>query len=142
MSRFLAAVLAAGLCCGAVMAQDMTVPVARLGVELNAAQASDAGCRITLLASNGMGVAVDGATLELALFGAGGGMDRLVSLDLKAMIPDKTKVLQFDLKGMACGDISRVLVNDVTSCTGQGLTPALCLGALDPSSRIDVVFDL
>ena len=142
MPRNLVAGLAAVLCCAPALAQQATVPPLRLAVELNGAQASEAGCRITLLATNELGAAVEGATLELALFGPDGGMDRLVSLDLQAMTPGKTKVLQFDLRGSTCSDVSRVLVNDVTACNGEGLTPALCLGALQTTSRIDVAFDL
>lgn len=115
-------------------------PAPKLSLELNALQASDKGCRVTLLATNGLATPIDKATFELAIFGATGDIDRLVSLDFKALPKGKTKVLQFDLKDLNCDDVSRILVNDVTACDGSGLTAASCLSALAPTTRSKVAF--
>jgi hypothetical protein len=107
-----------------------------LDIELNALTPSDAGCRVTFLATNRLGTELTRAALEVALFGADGGIDRLVSLEFKAMPEGKARVLQFDLADLACEKLSRVLINDVVACEGEGLDPKTCLAALNPSSRL------
>ena len=113
-----------------------------LALELNALQPSEAGCRVTFLATNGLGSPIDKATFEVALFGGDGGIDRLVSLDFQKLTPGKTKVLQFDLSGLDCTSVSRVLVNDVTACDGTGLAANACLDQLTTSSRAKPQFGL
>ena len=113
-----------------------------LALELNALQPSDAGCRITFLATNGLGGPLDKTTFEVALFGAEGGLDRLVSLDFQKLTPGKTKVLQFELSGLDCTSVSRVLVNDVTACDGTEIAAAACLDHLTTSSRAKPQFGL
>jgi hypothetical protein len=71
----------------------------------------------------------------VALFGTGGGIDRLVSLDFKTLAKGKTKVLQFELSGLQCDAVSRVLVNDVTACEGDGIAAGDCLANLTTSTR-------
>lgn len=107
-----------------------------LGIELNALTPSETGCRVTFLATNRLGTELTRAGLEVALFGADGGIDRLVSLEFKAMPEGKARVLQFDLADLACEKLSRVLINDVVACEGDGLDPKTCLAALKPSSRL------
>jgi len=109
-------------------------------VELNAFDASENGCRVAFLATNRMGTELSRAALEVALFGADGGIDRLVSLEFKAMPEGKARVLQFDLAGLSCENVSRVLVNDVVACDGEGLDPRTCLAALNPTSRLTAGF--
>lgn len=111
-------------------------------IELNALTPSDAGCRVTFLATNRLGAELTRAAFEIALFGADGGIDRLVSLEFKAMPDGKARVLQFDLAGLTCENISRVLINDVVACEGDGLDPRTCLAALKPSSRLSTGFGL
>lgn len=111
-----------------------------LALELNTLAPSESGCRVTFLATNRLGVELKSSAFEFALFGAGGGIERLVSLDFKAMPVGKTKVLQFDLAGLACEGVSRVLVNDVAACDGEGVDPRACLDALSTSTQTTVEF--
>lgn len=115
---------------------------AGLQLELNALQPAEKGCRVTFLATNGLGVDIERAGFEVALFGADGAIDRLVALDFKALTPGKTKVLQFNIADLDCTGVSRVLVNDISACEGEGLTPARCLAALDTATRTDIAFGL
>ena len=114
----------------------------QFGLELNALQQSDTGCRITFLAENRLGSEIGKSSFELALFGAEGGIDRLVALDFGALPEGKSRVVQFELKQLACDDIGRVLVNDITACEGGELTPAACLAALVPSTRTSASFGI
>lgn len=120
------------------IAQDAAVP--SLVLELNALQPTEAGCRITFLATNRLAAAIDKATFEVALFGTGGGIDRLVSLDFKTLAKGKTKVLQFELSDLQCDAVSRVLINDVTACEGTGLEGSSCFANLSTSTRVKAEF--
>lgn len=124
--------LALALPLAPVAAQEATPG---LSLELNALQPADGACRVTFLVTNGLAAPIDTATVEVAFFGTGV-IDRLVSLDFKALATGKTKVVQFALAGLDCAAVSRVLVNDVTACTGVGLDAAACLAALATSSRV------
>lgn len=117
-------------------------PLREFDIELNALTASDAGCRVTFLATNKLGTELTRSALEIALFGADGGIDRLVSLELKAMPEGKARVLQFDIAGLTCENISRVLINDVVACEGEGLEPKTCLSAMKPTSRLTTGFGI
>lgn len=131
-----------GLLLAATMAAPGLAQEPALGLELNALDPADGGCRITFLATNTLGTEISRAGLEVALFGADGGIDRLVALDLKALTPGKTKVLQFRLADLDCTEVTRVLVNDVSACDGEGTTPAGCLAALRTTNRTSVAFGL
>ena len=136
-----ALVMAAALLTGAATAQD-AASGPRLALELNALQPSEAGCRVTFLATNGLGKPLDKAAFEIALFNGEGAIERLVALDFKALAAGKTKVLQFDLPAIGCDGIGRVLVNDVVSCTGDGVEPGACLAALATENKSPVTFGL
>lgn len=130
--------LLAALCATPTLAQEVE-PAAALALELNALTPSDTGCRFTFLATNRLGTELTRSAFEIALFGAGGGIERLVSLDFKAMPEGKTRVLQFDIGELGCDTVSRVLINDVVACEGAGLDPKLCLAELSTVSRLDGV---
>jgi hypothetical protein len=68
--------------------------------------------------------------------------DRLTVLEFKDLPAGKTKVSRFDLAGTDCARVSRVLVNSVAECTGQGVEPAACLRGLKTSSRAGIAFGL
>jgi hypothetical protein len=121
------------------LAQE-AAPAPGLALELNAVQPSDSGCRITFLATNSYDVEIARAAIETALFSADGTIDRIVTLDFKALAPGKTKVLQFGLNDLDCANLGRVLINDITACDGEGLAPDTCLDALGVSARPDIEF--
>ncbi|MFD1940761.1 hypothetical protein [Paradevosia shaoguanensis] len=119
-----------------------TAPAAGLSLELNALQPSETGCRVTFLATNSLGKPLDKAAFEVALFNATGGIERLVTLDFKALPEGKTKVLQFDLAKTPCDGLSRVLINDVAACTGTGVEAGECLVSLTTSNKSTIQFGL
>ncbi|WP_332690617.1 hypothetical protein [Devosia sp.] len=138
--RPFAATLALILLCSSVFAQESASAPASLALELNALQPAEAGCRVTFLATNRLGGQLDRAAVELALFDAAGTIDRIVTLDFKDLSKDKTKVLQFELAGLQCDGLGRLLVNDITVCEGAISPSTLCLDALQTSTRLDLDF--
>lgn len=137
-NRPLTLLMGLALCCSPAVAQE-TVPL-KFSLELNALQESEAGCRVSFLATNQLGGQLDRAAVELALFDTAGAIDRIVTLDFKGLSDGKTKVLQFHLAGLQCNGLGRVLVNEVTACEGA-ITPAtICLDALETSTRLNLTF--
>lgn len=139
--RLAAACLATALAMpGLVFAQD----TGGLSLELNAAAETASGnCRLTYVAVNGTETALERTEYEVAIFDAGGTVSRLLVLKFGALVPGKTRVLQFELPGTACSDISRIVVNDTAACTeAGGADTGLCMSALGASSRTDIAFGI
>lgn len=117
-------------------------PTPALVLELNGAQPSDKGCRLTFVVTNNLGAELTKAAFEIALFNEAGVVDRLTVLDFNELPEGKTKVARFDLAGTDCTRISRVLVNHAAECTGTGIDPKACLGQLKPQTRSAIVFGM
>lgn len=131
------AVLVSAVLVGAGEAEE-TAPA--LLLELNAAQPSEKGCRLTFVVTNRLGGNLDRAAFELALFDQAGIVDRLTVLEFRDVPDGKTKVSRFDIAGTDCGKVSRVLVNHATDCAGAGIEPAACMRDLKTSAKGDIAF--
>jgi hypothetical protein len=142
--RLLTSALAMALGPAPAWAQSAPAPAANpvsgpvLRLELNAVQPSDKGCRLTFVVSNALGADLSKAAFEIALFNEAGVVDRLTVLDFKDLPAGKTKVTRFDLAGVDCGNLSRVLINSATECAGVEL--AACMRALKTSTRTAIAF--
>jgi hypothetical protein len=112
----------------------------QLMVQLNKVQAVDGACRITFVMTNQMGVEIKAASLEIVLFDKEQTVLDLLAVNPGRLPSGKTRVKQFDLKGVACSGIGRVLLNDIKRCDGEGLRPQNCLDAARLSTRIDIPF--
>ncbi len=136
----LGALLLCAMAAGPLAAQDVATG---FEIELNgAANTDDGNCRLTYVAINRTETAIDRSAYELAIFDAGGTVTQLLSLDFGALVAGKTKILQFDLGG-ACGDISRIVVNDVLACEAGGQADSgICLDGLTARSRADIQFGI
>lgn len=141
--RFATALIGLVFATAPALAQEAAPAAApAFALELNAVQPADAGCRVTFLATNTLGGQLDRAAVELALFDTSGAIDRIVTLDFKNLSQGKTKVLQFELAGLQCDGLGRVLVNDVSACEGAITPPSICLDALETTTRLDIAFGL
>ncbi|MHC2792068.1 hypothetical protein ACVINZ_001080 [Mesorhizobium jarvisii] len=117
-----------------------SAPAPALTLELNAAQPSDKGCRLTFLVNNNLGADLSKAAFEIALFNQAGVVDRLIVLDFKDLTAGKTKVTRFDLAGTDCTKVSRVLINSATECAGAGVEPAACMRRLKTDTKTGIAF--
>ncbi|SDA43736.1 hypothetical protein [Mesorhizobium qingshengii] len=118
--------------------QPALVPA--LALELNGAQPSEKGCRLTFVVNNNLGADLFKAAFEIALFNEAGGVDRLTVLDFKDLPVGKTKVTRFDLAGTDCAKVSRVLINSATECAGTGVEPNACMRKLKTDTRTGIAF--
>ncbi|MFD2056860.1 hypothetical protein ACFSQT_28405 [Mesorhizobium calcicola] len=119
---------------------EQSAPVPALALELNGAQASDKGCRLTFVVNNNLGADLSKAAFEIALFNEAGVVDRLTVLDFKELPAGKTKVTRFDLAGADCAKVSRVLINSATECTGTGVEPNACMRKLKMDTKTGIAF--
>lgn len=131
---FLAALLAA-------TAAEAAEP-GKITVEFNDLQQTETGCRAVFLLNNGLGKPLDKMTLRVVAFDGKDHATLFLSLDVGPLPIGKTRVLRFDLgEKVGCGDVSRIVLDDVTACTGAAVTPADCLAAVALSSKAGVKFD-
>jgi hypothetical protein len=113
-----------------------------IGVELNDLQPGDSsGCRAVFVVTNNLGKPIDKFGVRVVAFDKDEHASLFLTLDIGAMPVGKTRVLRFDLgDAVACPDISRLVLDDVTACDGDGLDPAACLAALAVTSRAAAPF--
>lgn len=115
-----------------VSAQDKT-----LALELNAVQPSDKGCRLTFVVQNGLGTTLAKAGFEIVLFDKAGVVDRISVLEFKDLVAGKTKVSRFDLAGVDCAQIGRVLINETKECSAEGVPVEACSRQLKTVSKAE-----
>lgn len=108
-----------------------------LSIELNGLQATEEGCRLTFVAANRLNEDITRAAYELAFFNEKGLVERLTVLDFQSLPADQTKVRQFDLPDLDCGNLERILVNDATAC--EATDTAVCMERLETTARDDAV---
>ena len=136
--------LLSGLCAALLLTSPLVAQEAKpsLLLELNGAQPSDKGCRLTFVVVNNLGSELSRAAFEVALFNDQGIVDRLTVLDFKELPAGKTKVTRFELAGTDCAKVSRVLVNSATECQSQGIEPTACMRQLATTSKASIAFGL
>jgi hypothetical protein len=137
----LASIVLPPFAAGPALAQAQE-PAPALNLELNAAEPSEKGCRLTFVVTNKLGGDLTRAAFELALFNSQGVVDRLTVLDFRDMPQGKTKVSRFDLSGADCANIGRVLINQVTECQGKGIEASSCMLNLKTETKTPIVFGI
>ena len=114
----------------------------RIAAEFNDLQQTEAGCRAVFVLNNGLDKALGKVTLRVVAFNTDKQAKLFLSLDVGNLPVGKTRVLRFDLgDGLACKDVGRLVLDDVTSCEGAEIGPTECLAALSLSSLAGPPFD-
>jgi len=137
--------VAAGLVLALVLALVTGGPLAAqeegvFDLELNNTEAVDGGCRLTFVARNGTGTALEQTSYDVAVFDDTGAVSDRLILEFGRLAPDKTRVVQF-LLSRGCGQVSRLLLNGAEECmTSDGAESRICMDALVGSSRTDIQF--
>jgi hypothetical protein len=102
------------------------------------------GCRIWLVLGNDAEGAAPVGTLrlDLVMFGTDGQVARRAAVELGPVGAGRTVVRLFDLAGLACDRLGRMLVNDVLACKVGGQDQPDCADRLRPASRTGIRFGL
>ncbi len=142
---FAVSALFAAACCIPGFAQDANVTAVpasathKLTVELNALTPSQKGCMMTFVAENGMAMPINKISFELAFFNDKNAVDRVTVLDFRDLPLGKKRVRQFDMPGVKCDTVSRIIVNDTPVCDGPAAGE--CKAALTTRSQTSVPFE-
>ncbi len=103
--------------------------------ELNALQQRDGACQMVFVAQNDSETDLQRLVLEAVLFDAGGQVAALTLLDLQDLPAARMRVRSFEIAGLACDNLSRLLVNGVSACEPDS---AVCAEPLALESRVPV----
>ena len=114
----------------------------KLHVELNNIQKSSTGCRLSFVMKNSMRADIENLSFEIVLFDNNSRVNRILTLKGGALPYNKTRVKRFDIRKALCPDISRILINSVEACKGNGLNPTVCLKALTTSTLTKTAFGI
>ena len=117
---------------GAVTPRPGHAQDATLGLELNKLETLEGGCRAFFVVRNEGGTTFERLDLDLVTFRPDGVVGARFQVELAPLAADKTVVKPFDFAGVSCGDIDRVLLNDVVACAPP--EPSACLAMIAPSS--------
>jgi len=121
-----------------LFAQDVS---GKISLELNQLQPIEGGgCRLSIIATNGLERPMDQLTLDMVFFDKDGLIDRFLALKFSRISAGKTKILQFALAERSCDSISRLHVNNVSNCVPASITDVYCSDLLALSNRTPIRF--
>ncbi|AXI48863.1 hypothetical protein C1J03_11020 [Sulfitobacter sp. SK012] len=136
--RLALAVLLIGAMPSVSLAQSAEGAPSQLFLELNSIRDVGGACRLTFLARNETGVAIDKAVFETVIFDTSGGVVSLSLFDFRDLPADRPRVRQFELPAMACDTVGQALINGSSSCIVDGAESGVCHEALSLGSRLAI----
>ena len=111
-----------------------------IGVELNKLQPSKDDCHAYLVLENKSPGAFKSLKLDVVIFGTDGIVEKRLAVQAAPLPPGKTSLKVFDIGGLPCERIGRLLLNDVLDCTDGTGKRDDCLAMLTASARAAVPF--
>lgn len=106
-----------------------------LRVELNKLEPIDSACRAYLMFENHTDVNFTSLKLDLVMFDPQGIINRRLAVEGGPLPASKTSVKLFDIEGVSCSDVDRVLLNGILNCTSAQGERSDCLGLVETTSR-------
>ncbi|MEQ9259795.1 MAG: hypothetical protein RIG84_11920 [Roseovarius sp.] len=119
------------------LAQDQS-SAPHVSVELNAAEPGEGSCKLSFLIVNSHAEPIEKAVYETVLFNGNGQVERLTLFDFGELPAGRPRVRQFTVNGLACENLSQILINGAHECTAPGLAPEACEQGLELATRTDV----
>jgi hypothetical protein len=111
-----------------------------LRIELNRLEQRGDGCRVHLVLENTSARVYTSYQLDLVIFAVDGVIARRLALETAPIRANKTAVKEFELTGLSCKRIGRILLNDVSACVSDAGDRDDCVTATRVSSRASVSF--
>lgn len=113
-----------------------------LTLELNKLVAAENVCQAYFVVDNQTPDTLQELTVDAYLFDAEGVILRGLALQFMDVRAGRATVVPFELPDLPCGDISRILLNKVLTCTSAAGTPVTgCADKLAVSTRTEIAFD-
>lgn len=107
----------------------------RVSLELNKLESAGEACRSYVVLQNRTGTAFSSLKLDLVMFDVDGVVAKRLALETAPLPADKTSLKVFDIGGMMCEQVGRILLNDVLDCSAAAGPVENCLGMIDVSAR-------
>ncbi len=122
------------LCALVLFSPSAQAGEAAITLDLNRVDQVEGACRLTFMAQNDLGADLTSLSVETVLIDATGRVDRLTLFDFGALPHGVPRVRQFDIPGLPCDGLARVLINGVAECSAG----AACAEGLSLTSRTGV----
>ncbi len=106
-----------------------------LSIELNRLEQDGEGCRFDLVIANRLEVAFSSFSADLVFFDHDGVITTRASTHFGRLRPLKTHLRSFVLSPFDCGNVARVLLNDIIQCGHDQGEAFDCLDAVEVSHR-------
>lgn len=113
---------------------------AEVHVELNKLEAQDQACRAYLVLENRSDTDFTEFRFDLVMFDPQGVINKRLAVEAAPLRSAKTTVKLFDIDGVECADIGRILINDIIACRDAEGEQVDCIALVRPSARGDVPF--
>lgn len=104
-------------------------------LEPNKLEPNGKACRAYIVRTNATKTDFGSLKLDLVMFDADGVVARRVAMQGAPLVSGKTSLKVFDIDGVACDRIGRVLLNDVMDCGDSSGSREDCIGQIRTSSR-------
>lgn len=111
-----------------------------VAIELNKLEQKGGDCRLYMLFKNQDARAFESLKLDLVAFDQQSIVSQRLVLEGGPLPAEKTLLKAFELSGVQCKQLSRLLLNGVLACETGTDEAADCLRLVRPSSRTDVEF--
>lgn len=138
MIQLLATAITASLGFAAAASAQDKAPGAVVEIELNAVDAKEGSCTLTFLVTNGHASLIEKVVYETVLFDSAGQVERLTLFDFGTLPPSRPRVRQFSIPGIACDEISQVLINGARTCDAPDLADTACEAGLILQTRTSI----
>ncbi len=111
-----------------------------VSVELNKLEPNGGACRAYLVLENGTARSFEALKLDLVMFDTEGIVAKRLAVQTAPLAAGKTSLKVFDMAGLPCERVGRLLLNNVMDCTDADGARDDCLDLLSASQRGAVPF--
>ena len=109
-------------------------------VELNKLEPNEGDCRAYLVLENGSASAFESLKLDVVVFDTDGIVAKRLAVEAAPLPLGKTSLKVFDIGGLPCDQVGRVLLNEVMTCADASQARGDCLALMSTSSRAPIPF--
>ena len=109
-------------------------------VELNKLEPNEGDCRAYLVMKNESASAFESLKLDVVVFDTDGIVAKRLAVEAAPLPRDKTSLKVFDIGGLPCDRVGRVLLNEVMTCADDAQERGDCLELMTTSSRAAIDF--
>ncbi len=111
-----------------------------VSIELNKLEPNGDACRAYLVLENGTARSFEALKLDLVMFDTDGIVAKRLAVQTAPLSAGKTSLKVFDMTGLSCERVGRLLLNNVMDCADTDGARDDCLALLSASQRGAVPF--